>query len=97
MRERVVLDRARAVAQRLELGQPVRRFGAPDREVARKGERALEPRVGQGLVSVLLEPRGGGDGGHRAGSFWLSPIAGPSAIPARTSATWRALTGDPSR
>ena len=26
-----------------------------------------------------------------------SPIAGPSAIPARISATWRALIGDPSR
>ena len=69
MRERVVLDGAGAVAQRLELRQPVGRRGAPAGEVARKGHRPLQARVGQRLVDVLLEPGRGGDGGHRSASF----------------------------
>ena len=86
MSERMVLDRPCAVAKRLELGQAFGGGGAPAAEVPRMDERALKAGVGQRFVRVFLEPRGGGDGAHRAGSFWLSPIAGPSAIPARTSA-----------
>ena len=97
MGERVVLDVAGAVAQGLELRQPLGGFGAPDGEVARMDERALQTRVGQRVVGVLLELRRGRDRAHRSRPFWASPIAGPSAMPARTSATWRALTGDPSR
>ena len=97
MGERVVLDRARAVAQRLELRQPLGGRGAPGDEIARMAEGALQSRVGQRLVHVVLEFRRGRDVGHWRGSFWLSPIAGPSAMPARTSATWRALTAEPSR
>ena len=97
MRERVVLDGAGAVAQRVELRQPSRTRRAARDEIARMAERALEARVGQRVVYVVLEFRRGRDVGHRRGSFWLSPIAGPSAMPARTSATWRAMTAEPSR
>ena len=97
MGERVILDRAGAVAQRLELGQPRDRGRAPADEIARERERALQARVGQRLVRVLLELGRGRDHAHRAASGLPSPIAGPSAMPARISATWRALIGDPSR
>src|SRR5271165_1767807 len=97
MRERVVLDRAGAVAQRLELRQPGGRGGSVVGKIPGMDQRALEARVGERLMRVLLEMRRGRDGAHRWRSFWLSPIAGPSAMPARTSATWRALTGEPSR
>ncbi len=97
MRERVVLDRAGAVAQRLELGQSCGRRGAPGDEIARKRHRALQARVRQRLVRVLLELGRSRDHAHGPRSGLPSPIAGPSAIPARISATWRALIGDPSR
>ena len=89
---------ARALSRkRVELRQPLGGRGATSGEVARERQRALKPRVGQRLVDVLFEPRRGHEGGHRAASFCGSPIAGPSAMPARTSATCRALTGEPSR
>ena len=97
MGERMILDRAGAVAQAIELGQPFHGGRATSGKITRKDHRALEPRVGQRLMDVLLEARRGHEGGHRPGSFCGSPIAGPSAIPARTSATCRAFTGEPSR
>src|SRR5208282_6240055 len=97
MEERMVLDRARAVPKGLELGQT---FGGRDSskgEVARVDKCALQARIGQRVVDVALELRRGRDLTHRPGSPCGSPIAGPSAMPARTSAICRALTDEPSR
>ena len=85
--ERVILDRAGAVAQRFELGQPRGRRRPPTDEIARERHRALQSGVGQRLMRVLLELGRGRDLAHRAASGLPSPIAGPSAIPARISAT----------
>ena len=97
MGERVILDRAGAVAQRLELGQPGGRGRPPTDEIARERHRALQSGVGQRVMRVLFELGGGRDPAHRAASGLPSPIAGPSAMPARISAMWRALTVEPSR
>ena len=97
MGERMVLDGARAVAQGLELRQPLGRGRAPAGEVARMDERALQARVGQRVMDVLLELRASWRRRSSAGPVCGSPIAGPSAMPARTSATCLALTGEPSR
>ena len=94
MGERMVLDGAGAVAQGLELRQPVDGRRAPSGEVAGVNERPLQARVGQRVVDVVLEPRRGRRRGHRRPSVCGSPIAGPSAIPASTSATCRAFTGE---
>ena len=98
MGERVILDRARAVAQRLEFGQPRDRGRAPADEIAREGRvrpagaRRSAPRATFSLKCAEVATSLIG-----ARSVWLSPIAGPSAMPARISATWRALTAEPSR
>src|SRR5262249_7691318 len=86
--ERVVFDVARGVAQRLELGQPLGGKPSPLDEAEAFGERALKLRVGERRARVVLEGgRGERHDAWRAGS--VSPIAGPSAMPASTSATWR--------
>ena len=59
--ERVVLDRAGAVAQRLELGQAGGRSGPAADEIARERHRALQAGVGQRFVRVFLEMRRGRD------------------------------------
>ena len=60
-------------------------------------KRALQSGVGQRLMRVLFELGRGRGAAHRAASGLPSPIAGPSAMPARISAIWRALTVEPSR
>ena len=85
--ERVILDRAGAVAQRFELGQPRGRSRPPTDKVARERHRALQSGVGQRVMCVLFELGRGRDLAHREASGLPSPIAGPSAIPARISAT----------
>ena len=78
MGERVVLDVAGAVAQRVELGQPSHRFGAPRHEIAGVMQRALQPRVAQRLVDVFLETRRRDGRAHGLASSALSPIGGSS-------------------
>ena len=64
MGERVVLDVARGIAQRVELRQAVGGVAAAlDEAGAGIAERALELRVGERLLHVLLEARRG-DGVH---------------------------------
>ena len=82
----VVLDVAGGVAQGLELGQAVGRL-APLADEARL-DMAPGPRhqgVGERLAGVLLEA-GRGPFQHRH-FVPLSPIGGPSAASAKTSAT----------
>ena len=56
MRQRPVLDVARLVAQGFELGQAFGSSGAAlDEAVLDMGERLLQRRVRQGVVSVLFE------------------------------------------
>ena len=95
MRERVVLDVAGAVAQRLELGQALGGGGARGDEIAGDVERALQPRVAQRLVDIFLEARRGRQ--RRSSRRLASPIGGSSVMPASTSATWRTRTCRPSR
>ena len=95
--ERVILDRLGAVAQSLKFGQSRGGRRSSADEIAREGHRALQSGVGQRLMRVLFELGRCRDATHRAASGLPSPIAGPSAIPARISATWRALTFEPSR
>jgi hypothetical protein len=60
VRDRVVLDRARLVAQRVELGQLLDHRGAASDEARlRIGERGLQPLVDQGVAGILLEALGG--------------------------------------
>ncbi len=60
MGQRVVLDVAADVAQRLELRQPRHGFGAAHQESPLGlAERLLQPGIGQGARRVLLEGRGG--------------------------------------
>ena len=83
MRQRVVLDLAALVAQRLELRQAGGRGGAVDDEAAfHLVERGLQRLVGERFAGVLLEP-----GRRRFHSACPSPIAGSSVMPASTSAT----------
>src|SRR5579872_5418741 len=98
MRERMIFDVARAVAERFEFGQPLRRLGAPLDEIgADMGKRFLQRRVAQGFVRIVLEMGRGRMRGHFGASVFAAPIAGSSIMPARTSAIWRAATGLPSR
>ena len=85
MRERVVLDVARAVAQRVELGELGDDRAAAVHDAGLDAvQRALQLRIGERFPGVLLERRRGQmRDAHR------SPIAG-SVMPASTSATWRA-------
>src|SRR5262249_7945483 len=79
----------------LELRQVRHGAGAIDNEgVVHAGERLLQVGVHQRHMGVLLELEGG-----RLVHQPLrpSPMAGPSAIPARTSATWRDFTRAPRR
>ncbi len=92
MGERVVLDRAGAVAQRVEFRQPRRGVGAPADEVPRVRQRALQALVVERVVDIVLEARRGGGDAHFACASAGSPIAGSSVMPASTSATWRAFT-----
>ena len=97
--EGVILDRARVVAQRLELRQPRGRAGALGDEVLlHMGHRLLQLRVAQRPVGVVLEGVAGGrvhagvpSAARRADRRRLR------SMPASTSATWRAATGRPSR
>ena len=87
MGKRVVLDVARAVAQRLELGQPGRRRGAPLDEVdAHVAERLLQLRVAQGRVGILFELRRGGMNGHGVARSLMPNKT--SAAPDRPSSQW---------
>ena len=62
MRQRVVLDVARDVAQPLELRQRGDRGGpARDEAGAAARQRPLQPGIGERAVGVLLEGGGGGD------------------------------------
>ena len=92
MGERVVLDVARRVAQRLELRQRGGGGGALVDEAALDlGERRLQRRVGKRPGGVLLEPGRGGDDGHgrrcpaRERALWPSIArkarAGPADAP----------------
>ena len=92
MGERVVLDGAGVVAQRLELGQRVDgRLPLGDEARLDVLQRLLEHGVVECLTGVRLE--GGRGDVHQVLS--ASPIAGASAMPASTSATWRAFTALP--
>src|SRR5262245_27849140 len=91
--QHMVLDVAGTIAQRLELRQARRGSRAPLHEVLlHMAERALQLRVIERALGILLEAMAGGVL-HQPDS----PIAGPSAIPASTSATWRTAIGRPSR
>src|SRR6266849_978169 len=100
MSERVVLDVARGIAQRVELGQPVGGLAATRGEIhLDEFQRLLQIRIGERIRSILLEARRSGVAGH-ATAFARrrgSPLAGPSVMSASTSATWRARTGWPTR
>src|SRR6185437_15139479 len=90
--ERVVLDVARTVAQRLELGQPFCRLPAPLREADfQLAERVLQIGVTQRIVRIVLEVACGRL--HQR----FSPMAASSPMSASTSATWRTFTARPSR
>ncbi len=82
----VVLDVARAIAQRLELGQALGRlapaFGEADLQL---GKRVLQIGVGQRGVDIVVEVVGGGF--HQRLPRSGSPIAAWSPMPASTSAT----------
>ena len=80
--QRVVLDVARAIAQRLELGQALGRLapalGEADLQL---GQRILQVGIGERLADIVLEVVGGRL--HQP----VSPIGGRSPMPASTSAT----------
>ena len=58
--ERVVLDVARGVAQRLELGQPLDRLPAALGEAdLQLGERILQVGIGERGIDIVLEVAGG--------------------------------------
>ena len=64
MGERVVLDVARGVAQRLEFGQAVRHLAPPRDEVHfDEAQRVLQVGVGQRRLGIVLEARRGRDVG----------------------------------
>src|SRR3954469_21514353 len=103
--QRMVLDVARSVAQRIELGQALRHL-APTRDEVHLDElqRLLQARVRECVARIVLEVRRRdvfGHGGDARASprrtsaastavARASPIAGASVMPASTSATWRA-------
>src|SRR5271167_1179629 len=97
MGEGVILDRPRAVAQRVELRQALDGGGAAADEVARMQQRALQALIVERLVHVFLEMRGRDGGGHGFALSAASPIGGSAVSPASTSATWRTFTARPSR
>src|SRR5262249_567538 len=101
MRERVVLDVARRVAQRIELGQPVRHLAPARDEVdLNEFERVLQLGVGERRPRIVLGGGGGRGGGQEGVGSWGwvgGPIAGSVIIPASTSATCRTSTVLPSR
>ena len=95
MGERVVLD----VARRCRAAPRIRAAARPRRRAAATklrahAHRALQSRVVQRLMRVFLELGRRRDPAHRPASGLPSPIGGPSAMPASTSATWRTLIGD---
>jgi hypothetical protein len=66
MRQHVIAQVARLVAQRLELGQLAGRAGALlDEIVAHVAERLLQLRVGQRAMRIVLKLRGCGMRRHR--------------------------------
>ena len=72
MRQRVVLDVARDVAELLELRQIFHRRGAPGDETGPgAGERLLQPGIVQGAAGVALEVRG--VHGLHGGGFSFAP------------------------
>ena len=89
MGERMVLDVAGAVAQRLEFRQ--RAAAAARLSMKPLRDIAASPSAAAGRASarggVLLE--GGGGDLHASASLGRPPIGGPSVMPASTSATWR--------
>src|SRR5262249_1124625 len=93
--ERMVLDVARAIAQRLELGQPLRRLapalGEADLQL---GERILQVGVDQRGVRIVLEVVGGRL--HQRPPS-VSPVAALLPMSAGTSATWRTGLARPPR
>src|SRR5690606_31135731 len=102
MRQRVVLDVARGIAQRFEFRQFSSGLGAPLDEIAPDmAECALQLRILERRFRMLGEPVAGRL--HHATPFRRcvsragSPIAGASPIPASSSATWKQRTGEPSR
>src|SRR5262245_28877949 len=94
MGERVVLDRPRLIAERLELRQPVARHETFVDEAARHVlERPLQLRIMERPRGILLEFAAARL--HQAGS--PPPMGGPPVSPASTSAMWRTSMRDPSR
>ena len=92
--QRVVLDVARAVAQRLELGQPLGRLAAALGEAhLQLGERILQVGVGQGRADILLEVVGGRFHQPAPGSRGARRWRQIPPMPASTSATWRTRIG----
>src|SRR5712672_415051 len=101
MGQRMVLDVARRVAQRVELGQLVRHLAPAGDEVhLDEFERVLQIAIGERRLGVLLEAWRGRDVGHGRGPVARrggAPIAGSAVMPASTSATWRTSIALPSR
>src|SRR4030095_672157 len=84
-----ILEIARGIAQGLELRQSVHRLLALDDELsAHVDQRLLQVLVLQRALHIVLEEMRGRL--HRR--YCPSPIAGSCAMPASTSATWRAST-----
>ena len=82
----VVLDVARAIAQRLELGQALGRLATAFGEAnLQLGQRILQVGVGQRRIDIVVEVVGGGFHQRLPGSG--SPIGAWSPMPASTSAT----------
>ena len=101
MRQRVVLDVACSVPQRVEFGKLIRHLAPPRDEIhLDEFERVLQLGIAERRLGVLLEARRGGDVGHGCGPGSRrggAPIAGSSVMPASTSATWRTSIALPSR
>src|SRR5262249_2019472 len=101
MRERVILDVARRIPQRLELGQFVGHLLAPRDEVGLENiHRVLQLAVCERGVRVLLEGRGRRGVCHGWPADFSgrgAAIAGASVMPASTSATCRTAISLPSR
>ena len=88
MLQRMFLDVARRIAQRLEFRQFGRRERAAlDEAGAQIVQSLLQRRVLQRLMRVLFELRRGRVNGHRRASALVPAIGGVSVMPASTSAT----------
>src|SRR4029077_15726186 len=92
--ERVILDSLRGGAQGLELRHALHRRGAPgDEGIVHPGQRLLQIGIAQRQLRLVVEL----EGRRSQHPFDPSPMAGPSVMPASTSATWRAFTLAPRR